>query len=986
MLMPMRRSFFVVFLALAAVTGCGTRTQLEEPIDGARPDVADAAQDGRSDGTTVTDLPAVTDGGPAGCQSNADCGGVTTRCRLDTRQCVACLTGTDCAAGSSCVDFACVAPCRGGACPTGATCCGDLCIDARSSLTNCGGCGVTCPPVARGTPACTASTCGVGACDRGFGDCDRSPANGCERDVTTDPANCGGCGTQCAAGQSCVGGACTTLNCAATGCLIDLSCCGTACIPTQTDPNNCGGCNLRCAAGQTCVGGACNTAPTSCPTVPCGANQACCGGTCRPVRNDPNNCGGCDVRCPASMSLCMGMACCSPDPTGTCEVRSCGARQTNCGGTCVELSTDEANCGGCNIRCGTGQTCTGGFCQTPCGGAMCSPGQTCCSNACFDAQSDPTHCGGCGTACTGGPNGSPACRAGVCATTCFRGFFDCNGLPADGCESTLNTNTDCGACGVACGGGTTCTNGMCVPGGCNGGPSCAAGRTCCGAACADLASDAANCGSCARACRFANATSTCTAGACAIGACATGFGNCNVTAADGCEASLQSDRANCGACGLTCAAGLTCTAGTCQRASNGSEGAFLPLANPTYLSPGVHQFTTITVPAGSVVYVAGAGAQAGTLDLRATGRIQIDGTIDVSGGPGSQAVVASRSTQQGQAGTGGYTGELRSAALPTRSCEFATGATGPNGPAVMGTSGNCAVVASTACLARGSDSVFIFAAAPAQFGGGAGVFTGYRAYGSGGGGYAGGGGGALGAAFVGQRDCNGVTAGGGAASGSGGRAMSAAAYDGRDGVLGQSQCDAVMAGVARAWVGGGAGGSIGSAAAADLAVSSSFYAGSGGGGGSADYLQRPAFGGTSGGGGGGGVLRLWSETDMVVNGRLLANGGAGGDAYLGTPVGAGCDPQPGAAGGGGSGGLIYLVAPSITAGATATVSASGGRGGDASVFATGGGGGAGGLGRIRVSVTPTTCALAGTFTPALATGCTPAPATPGRAFLAPYPN
>ncbi|TAK32438.1 MAG: hypothetical protein EPO40_02645 [Myxococcaceae bacterium] len=172
----------------------------------------------------------------------------------------------------------------------------------------------------------------------------------------------------------------------------------------------------------------------------------------------------------------------------------------------------------------------------------------------------------------------------------------------------------------------------------------------------------------------------------------------------------------------------------CQRASDGSEEAFVPTSNPTYLSPGVHQFTTITVPAGAVVYVAGMGPQAGTLDLRATGRIQVDGTIDVSGGPGSQAVVASRTTQQGHADTGGYTGELRSAAMPTTSREFDTGAPGPNGPTVVGASGSCAVVASTECLARGSDRVFIFTAAPAQYGGGAGVFSGYRAYGSGGGG------------------------------------------------------------------------------------------------------------------------------------------------------------------------------------------------------------------------------------------------------------
>ncbi len=740
----------------------------------------------------------------------------------------------------------------------------------------------------------------------------------------------------CPRGATCRDFACVG-SCGGGACASGQTCCGDVCVDEGSSAANCGGCGVRCAAGQGCVGGVC-TAATTCPTVPCGPGQACCAGACRAVQNDPANCGGCDVRCSGSTPVCMGVACCAPGPGGVC-----GAR-------------------------------------------VCPPGQTLCGADCLDLTSDLENCGGCATPCRVGANAGALCRAGQCRLTCRPGFADCDGVVANGCETALDSATNCGTCGRACPTGSACVRGACSARGCNGGRDCTAGQTCCTTGCADVSTDPTHCGRCGQACRFANATSVCAAGACAIGACAAGFGNCDGNAANGCEASLQGDSAHCGLCGRACAAGLACTNGACQRASDGSEGAFVPTANPTYLSPGVHQFTTITVPAGAVVFVAGAGPQAGTLDLRATGHIQVDGTIDVSGGPGSQAVVASRTTQQGHAGTGGYTGEVRSAAMATTSCEFDTGATGPNGPAVMGAAGSCPVVASTECLSRGDDRVFIFTAAPAQFGGGAGVFSGYRAYGSGGGGYAGGGGGALGATFPGERDCAGVTAGGGAASGQGGRAMSVTAYDGANGTLGQTQCDATMGGIPRAWVGGGAGGSIGSAAAADLAVTSTFRAGSGGGGGSADYLQRPAFGGTSGGGGGGGALRLWTGADIVVNGRLLAVGGAGGDAYLGTPASAGCDPQPGAAGGGGSGGLIYLVAPSITTGATALVSAAGGRGGDASVFATGGGGGAGGLGRIRISVSSTTCSLGGTLTPAPVAGCAPAPATPGRAYVAAYPN
>ena len=126
---------------------------------------------------------------------------------------------------------------------------------------------------------------------------------------------------------------------------------------------------------------------------------------------------------------------------------------------------------------------------------------------------------------------------------------------------------------------------------------------------------------------------------------------------------------------------------------------------------------------------------------------------------------------------------------------------------------------------------------------------------------------------------------------------------------------------------------------------------------------------------------------ITITGQILANGGSGGDAYIGTPMAAGCDPQPGAAGGGGSGGLIYLSAPSIRVTSSAAVSAVGGGGGAQSLFATGGRGGNGGLGRIRISVAPATCTLSGAFSPPLAGGCSPtAPAVPGAAFIGIYPN
>jgi hypothetical protein len=207
-------------------------------------------------------------------------------------------------------------------------------------------------------------------------------------------------------------------------------------------------------------------------------------------------------------------------------------------------------------------------------------------------------------------------------------------------------------------------------------------------------------------------------------------------------------------------------------------------------------------------------------------------------------------------------------------------------------------------------------------------------------------------------------------------------------VLGQTQCPATRPDIPASWVGGGGGGSIGSEAANDLAAERTFYPGSGGGGGSGDYLNRPAFGGTSGGGGGGGALRLWSETRITINGRLLANGGEGGDAYIGTNRAAGCDPQPGAAGGGGSGGLVFLRAPTLTVSGRGEVSAAGGAGGAGSLYATGGAGGIGGPGRIRLSVDQSRCRLDGRFAPSLTASCAPSAGNgvAGQVFVATYPR
>jgi hypothetical protein len=301
----------------------------------------------------------------------------------------------------------------------------------------------------------------------------------------------------------------------------------------------------------------------------------------------------------------------------------------------------------------------------------------------------------------------------------------------------------------------------------------------------------------------------------------------------------------------------------------------------------VHNFTTINVPAGVVVYVAGSGgtADSGTLDLRATGDVTIDGTDRRLGRP--RQPVDHHLAQH----AAGARGRRRLHGRPAHRdagprVRVGGRRVGRQRPRRRRHHGHLPRGGSSSVCITDSATQLIFASPAAQFGGGGGVFTGFRAYGAGGGGFAGGGPGALGLPYPGQQDCAGATGGGGATAGRGGSAGAGRGVVRR--AHRRARADPVRRrvhrppGIPAAWVGGGGGGSIGSAAAADLAVDTTFYPGSGGGGGSADYLNRPAFGGTSGGGGGGGALRVWSQTRITLNGRVLANGGDGGDAYIGT--------------------------------------------------------------------------------------------------------
>jgi len=120
-------------------------------------------------------------------------------------------------------------------------------------------------------------------------------------DVTSDKANCGGCGIACAVGQVCQDSACI--------CQAGTEACDGVCAVTQSDPANCGGCGQACAGGQVCEAGACKTA------CALGSNTVC-GGACVDVQSDVNNCGACGTACGTAQSCRAGA--CSYDVVAAC--------------------------------------------------------------------------------------------------------------------------------------------------------------------------------------------------------------------------------------------------------------------------------------------------------------------------------------------------------------------------------------------------------------------------------------------------------------------------------------------------------------------------------------------------------------------------------------------------------------------------------------------------------------------------------------------
>ena len=397
-----------------------------------------------------------------------------------------------------------------------------------TSIAHCGACRRACT-LARASTACVSGMCVIVSCMAGFADCDRNPANGCEVNTGDDPNNCNGCGARCPSAQMCRGGMCVCPTMGQTYCGGPMQC-----FDLNTNSTHCGRCGNACTGGQTCQMGTCR-----CPT-----GQTLCNGLCVNTQTNTGHCGTCGRACMVSNATPQCAA-------GVCGVMTCTAGFGNCdmngsNGCEINTTSDANHCGRCGGRCPAGQFCSNSVC-TVCGvadappcptggcgslalcngvcrntqtdrnhcgacGRTCATGQACCGGMCRTTQNDIAHCGTCGNACPMRPSSTPVCVSGTCSFMCATGTDNCDMNATNGCETSLSTPLNCGAC--------------------------------------------------RRACNATNGTAACMNAQCAI-TCNMGFGDCDGNLMNGCETNTTTSRMHCGACMRPCMGAQMCVGGVC---------------------------------------------------------------------------------------------------------------------------------------------------------------------------------------------------------------------------------------------------------------------------------------------------------------------------------------------------------------------------------------------------------------------------------------
>lgn len=397
---------------------------------------------------------------------------------------------------------------------------------------------VICPSGAQvQTTACEMGNCTVAECVEEWADCDEDPANGCEAPLDV-PDNCGGCGNVCApenAVPECPDGSCRIDEC-----LEGFGDCDdnvdNGCETSLDSPLDCGSCGRTCAVLNAIPG--CDG--TGCTVASCNPGFADCDGSplngCETSTTTNANCGGCGMVCAPAQAN-------GECSTGSCRVTSCASGWDDCDGDpangCETNLRTLTNCGGCGVPCtrsGGTPTCITGACEL----SSCAPLRGDCDgisgNGCETSLDTTTNCNGCGISCNIA-NGTGGCGGGTCAvSSCNPGWGDCDGNPANGCEARLNTLTNCNGCGTTCNlanGSESCSSGTCTLGTCASGYGDCDGSDANG--CERRLNTLSSCGGCGTTCNLPGASESCASGSCTFSSCSTGYSSCDGSTSNGCE-------------------------------------------------------------------------------------------------------------------------------------------------------------------------------------------------------------------------------------------------------------------------------------------------------------------------------------------------------------------------------------------------------------------------------------------------------------------
>jgi hypothetical protein len=255
-------------------------------------------------------------------------------------------------------------------------------------------------------------------------------------------SDCKGGLSHCAPDHRCV--ACVTNEHCTTGAARYCDSVRSQCVECHT--------NADCRDGLICSSaGVCSQSCDPAAGQNCPSGLTCCDKLCVDTRSNILNCGGCDIACTGAETLC-------------------------CNGECANPSTSTSHCGGCGSTCSTlnaTPACAGGACLFTCQGAFihCIEGNTGC-----ETPSDTlSNCGGCGNVCIANNATSNTCENQNCSYECTSGFGDCIRIDGntDGCESPLDSTSNCGGCGITCDTvhsmGAACAGAVCTYAACQSG-------------------------------------------------------------------------------------------------------------------------------------------------------------------------------------------------------------------------------------------------------------------------------------------------------------------------------------------------------------------------------------------------------------------------------------------------------------------------------------------------------------------------------------